>query len=343
MNDTSTILFNFLHSYIQKLKSLKEILSLCGHTYNVITFPNNNNIFSKYTRNIKQFLLLYNVFLGDTNLLEKIKINNCFQIDENKEFNTDLCCISARNGNLDIIKWLFINICNQYTIDTNLIEKICANAAEGGYLNIIEWITKINQTNISWFIPYFACRSGHLEIVIWAYMNKVNIDANNVLTPAAENNHIDIIKWFLTIVISKNENEQFYNISTICCGAARLGNLNILKWLHKNNLDTIVISKKYTGVCDNAVCNGHLDVLKWLRKKAYYWSENTFHIAIMYGHIHILKWIYDNNCPFKQQECMKIIKMKILEISGKTIKDSDHNTDIDKYEEIFQWLENFEG
>ena len=81
--------------------------------------------------------------------------------------------------------------------------------------------------------------------------------------------------------------------------AAEQGCLDTLKRLHRRGL---VIGEDF--VCEAAAKGGQLEVLKWLHKVGYPWNPNTCAYAAQGGHLKILQWLRANDCPWGPVTCV---------------------------------------
>jgi len=71
--------------------------------------------------------------------------------------------------------------------------------------------------------------------------------------------------------------------------AAEHGDLNILKWLLKNNF------KGYSDTFAYAAENGNLDNMKWLLENNFEHDSLTFAYAAKNGNLDNMKWLLENN------------------------------------------------
>lgn len=109
---------------------------------------------------------------------------------------------------------------------------------------------------------------------------------------------LDIIKFFY---INEFAHELFedtedaddvyetYSEENVVKKAIFVGDLNVLKWLHKNT--NLKIKK---NAIDKAASNGHLHVIKWLHENTYQICDFAMNNAIVMGHLHVIKWLHEN-------------------------------------------------
>ena len=107
---------------------------------------------------------------------------------------------------------------------------------------------------------------------------------------AAENGHLDVLKWV------RSQDPPCPWDEETCDYATYHGHLDVLKWLRSQ--DPPCPWDEYA--CHEAASNGHLDVLKWLRSQdpPCPWNEGTCCDAASKGHLDVLKWSIDNGCPY---------------------------------------------
>jgi hypothetical protein len=125
----------------------------------------------------------------------------------------------------------------------------------------------------------------------------------------AKNGNLPFVKWYLDKVFySKSE------VNSIIGGAINGGQLEVLKYIIKNNIGKvsyedigyIVEYGHFTlikwlwdeGICANnestkaAAKNGHLNILKWLLMMGVELDQNGIELAAINGHLKTTKWIY---------------------------------------------------
>jgi len=82
-----------------------------------------------------------------------------------------------------------------------------------------------------------------------------------------------------------------------CMLAARGGQLEILQWAHTNDCPW----KSHT--CDFAARGGHLEVLQWARANNCPWDAHTCACAARAGQLEVLQWAQANGCPWDESTC----------------------------------------
>jgi hypothetical protein len=137
-------------------------------------------------------------------------------------------------------------------------------AARGGHLHVFRWMTERQDGRGPWqtdFISAFAEAAcyGHLEIVKWVHVRRLNRIGRLAFVDAARHGHLEVLKWL-------NEHSDEYIASGISDGmdcAAASGHLATVQWLYEKFKDTVNLARAMEG----AATKGHLDVLQWLHQQ----------------------------------------------------------------------------
>lgn len=95
--------------------------------------------------------------------------------------------------------------------------------------------------------------------------------------------------------------------------AARVGNLDVLRWARANGCPWNVLT------CAYAAAAGHLDILRWARKEGCPWNEATCAFAAAGGHLEVLKWCRANGCPWGEETCASAARGARLEVRGVSV------------------------
>jgi hypothetical protein len=111
---------------------------------------------------------------------------------------------------------------------------------------------------------------------------------------AAQNGHLNIIKWLLSQHLLCVCNKS------ICFHAAIYGQLNVLEWMQTQH--PVHSTKWSDGICRYAAEHSHLNILKWLGIQHIHSTtyNNIFYYAVKYGHLDICKWLVNNNAPISK-------------------------------------------
>ena len=245
--------------------------------------------------------------------------------------------LSAKYGDMNILEWIYNNrnINNELFIDKiNWINNIVFNseyikyhisnknhplifAGEAGNLEVVEYICKKQSRDVTLKVIQetvkYATINGFIDIIIFFNDNykEKNIYSSNIISYAASNGHLNIIKY-----IYENENVNFNNnnnsnqkIEKINLLSGRLaidlaalnGHLDIIKWLDYNKNENCSKNALY-----NACKNGHFDIVKWLiiNKKLLFINRRSIDFAAYNGNIEIIRFLYDNNLRFSTKKAM---------------------------------------
>jgi len=108
-----------------------------------------------------------------------------------------------------------------------------------------------------------------------------------VVQMAAAHGYTDTLQW-----LKDNRCPMYRTSSFIYIGAARLGQLEAIKWLRNEGC------KWDRSAYTFAAMGGHLNVMKYLRSQRCPWSEDACFEAVGGGHLHVLRWAYDSGLRF---------------------------------------------
>jgi len=127
-----------------------------------------------------------------------------------------------------------------------------------------------------WFNDGFKSFGSLLECFEWAHINNVNMYQDQQPGVAASN-------------------------------AAKLGDLDCLKWLHDNDFELD------EETCEAAASEGYLHILQWAIANGCDWDERTCSAATGSGHLHILQWALENRCPWDKKKCLNLAQQRYNE------------------------------
>jgi hypothetical protein len=120
--------------------------------------------------------------------------------------------------------------------------------------------------------------------------NRVLHQYKKIYYKTAKRGDLDLIKKLLAL---NRNNYLDSNIDWTCYGAAKVGNLAILRWMKLHY-------KFDSGVTAYAARGNQFNVLKWLRKYEAPWDFLTTAYAAKSGNIKMLKWCLDNGCKINE-------------------------------------------
>ena len=125
-------------------------------------------------------------------------------------------------------------------------------------------------------IKYILEYSGDLNTAIY-----LNLDTKNIYNPnihtyawACENSQLEIVKW-----LHKNNIKINVNLTDI---ASMYGQMEILVWIHTHTEEVGT-----TDSIDYASVNGHLHIVEWLLKKNYKFTDNAIMWSVARKHYDI--------------------------------------------------------
>ena len=114
------------------------------------------------------------------------------------------------------------------------------------------------------------------------YVNGYRI---NAIDYAARVGNLEVIKW-----LHNNCDAQDICTTWAMNWAASYGHLEVVKWLHENRKEGCT-----NHAMDYAAENGHLEVVKWLHvNRAEGCTVWAINFAVDKGHLDVVKWLYEN-------------------------------------------------
>jgi hypothetical protein len=87
--------------------------------------------------------------------------------------------------------------------------------------------------------------------------------------------------------------------------AARLGQLETLRWLGMHGCAWEPCERGREGPCSSAAAGGHLSVLQWARADGCPWDRMTCARAAEGGRLAVLQWARANGCPWDEGTCSR--------------------------------------
>ena len=124
--------------------------------------------------------------------------------------------------------------------------------------------------------------SNSIQLIEWAKIHPKFSFTNKLGRSAAQKNNLDILKY-----LNKN---NYYFCPKVYCDAINNKNIKIIKWLRKKNVEL----NEYAF--HEAAKIGNLKILKLLKRYNCDWNSVTCNHAISYGNLHSLKWLLRNGC-----------------------------------------------
>ena len=186
------------------------------------------------------------------------------------------------DGNDEIVKYVCENMKERLCIRTALI-----SAAVGGHFELVKWVYEKHRTEYEDkdghqdYHVDSVVSSGNLEMIEWFYERReIFHEYSDPIQQAAENGHLDSIKWLFSI--GYNQSEQAINT------ASENGHLDIVICLISNGF---VADKHDINI---AAANGHLDIVEYLANLGLKCSQYALDNAIKNGFLSVVQWLYEN-------------------------------------------------
>eukprot|EP00752_Nemacystus_decipiens_P005755 g5206.t1 len=232
--------------------------------------------------------------------------------------DVDWCTMSARVGNLEVLRWA-----RRFGCPWD--EETCTLAARGGHIALLLWARRAGcpwnehvceeaasrgdlemlkaarQRGCPWTtnVCALAAGAGHFEVLQWCKARGCRWD-QTTSTAAARSGDLDVVKWV------KEEGCAF--TTHACAVAAGEGHLHVLEWLRSNGCP-------WDGMtCAAAAAGGHLAALQWARTRGCEWGEQTCTFAAGGGHLAILQWCRLNGCSWNERTCASAAKAGHLDL-----------------------------
>jgi hypothetical protein len=146
---------------------------------------------------------------------------------------------------------------------------------------------------------------GYLDLIKHYKVKLTDMEVNL----AAENGHLDILKWHYQIsnkrpsIFSPPHISDYRGFHISIAAYAAIGNqLHVLEWLHKKKAN-------FYRVIDTLSFYGNLYLIKIL----YDWGYNDMTETACYGaalgnHYETFKWLIDHDCHFNTGQCLMATK-----------------------------------
>ncbi len=132
-------------------------------------------------------------------------------------------------------------------------------------------------------VTTFAALHNQYDVITWAIENKLTIRYNTYMNTVNNKN--------LSMLQKLYENDRDImrgrNISDASVIATRMGQLDILKWLHSIDFKF----EKYHIF--SAIENNHMEILKWLISINCIMSEFTMEYAVQCGNLEIINYLHE--------------------------------------------------
>ncbi len=207
-----------IFNQIQKITDKRNFLRTCKK-YNKITSESMSNyVFRATLFNCPHYYCVdkYTLELchdGYFNLIPEHYINK-----NNKML---IPCLAYYN-NIELLELAISKGCSTHDI--------VMYAALGGHISVLEWCAKNNYS--LYIATHYAIQGGHLHILKWLQSNniKFNVIDNSLCNCAADNGHLEILKFLRGIGCPWNDTTYLYALDN--------GNKELVKWMEENGCPT---------------------------------------------------------------------------------------------------------
>ena len=203
------------------------------------------------------------------------------------------------------------------TCDANQIDKHYRNALEFRHVAMIEYLMTDEKMNTK-LIPhytgaylteiYFWCNRfwcvGNIDPfhkpaltqMLWSIIRNVKFnDPSRAMDCAAMIGDIDLVKWTHKNIYDCWTHDSM-NYAALC------GHLDVIKWIHVNQPEACK-----TNAMDFAAWNGHLPVVQWLHSnRTEGCSTKAMDYAAENGHLHVVKWLHEHRNEGCTQDAMDL-------------------------------------
>jgi hypothetical protein len=195
---------------------------------------------------------------------------------------------AASYNRIDMIQYLWEN--NHFYKDDKIMVPYIA--AMYGYIDLLTFChTRIQPWDES--IMRRAIASGRLSCVKYLFDHGCPWN-ERVFMEAAKNNHVDILEFFTAFQTLPRE------VGFI---AARLGHLNVLEFLQKQNFPWC------TEMMNEAAFYNRLECVIFLHEHGCEWNETTMNSAATRRHIDMFVYLCEQGCPMSISACYDAIKL----------------------------------
>lgn len=209
---------------------------------------------------------------GALNILKYMKIKGCKINDYKIPF------ISAKYGNLSCLKYAFEK-------GGNLKRDVAEIAFKHGNFECFKYAI---ENKGDWTVDlFYESVARNDKYLFFKYLHEKGcMITHYIVELCMYSGNMDCMEYIY---------KQNYGFSEeIYYSAARKGYLNFLKFFNAKGL-----MKKTCGMlCIFAIEFGNLECLKYLHKNGYYCDEYTCAVAARTGNLEFLKYLHENGCPW---------------------------------------------
>ena len=197
-----------------------------------------------------------------------------------------------------------------HTMIDNNLKNILLEIFPGALYNIIEdyfshdercycerrWSDIKNSIRIKTFVPQTHLFASSIDDEkLWKYFE------GELLCPsAATDGNLNCLKWS-----HKNEKCKWYRDA--CTNAAESNHFECLKYAYENGCAW------HKRVCEFSACNGNLEMLKYAHENGCDWDKDTCAFAAECGNLECLKYAHENGCEWDEETCSDAVRGNHLE------------------------------
>ena len=283
---------------------------------------------SPYIVSIPKELLL--LILGDLDMASLASL--LMVLGTNNTQNCDSCLVIVKillrcrtkdvvRGSKTILgpdRYIFDHIVQLQKLDERIVNLYRISAIANGHTNILndmfplhipidlsdEEFDIINEQYEKYMniVGLIAAATGYLDGVK-RIIEKDNNAITTVIGNAAENGHLDIVKYLYLLSPEILRPDLYVK-------AAMNGHFHVVKWLYENNVSFDIL------VGSDAAKSGNFEMLKWFHQKGCQLTTYMFVVTVEYGDLEMLKWLRsdENKCPWDARACKMAVRCGKFEV-----------------------------
>ncbi|KAE9115371.1 hypothetical protein PF010_g9352 [Phytophthora fragariae] len=200
---------------------------------------------------------------------------------------------AVEGGQASSVKWLLSN--HTYGVKSIKTMRVIDRGAEHGHLEVLKMFNELSSyecadakrrrvgVSDSWWTivvdpMYFAAKGGHLEVLKWFQVNRMQKCDTDTMDTAAMYGHLEVVKW-LHLNRSEGCTRDAMNAH---------GHLEVVQWLYLNYSESTACS----FAMYDAAAFGHLQIVKWLYENCPSpFSRKAIDRAVRSGHLRVASWL----------------------------------------------------
>lgn len=213
------------------------------------------------------------------------------------EIMRDVCIMAASKGHVGVLQFV---LSQGYYIPSKQVSEL---AAQHGHISILK-VLRESRLPMNRDIAIIASVRDHADIVMFGYEAGFRTQCYGVDLSLLEWLRERDVPWARCAARRLSEGASLQTLlwavqngcpcdaTQVSIGAARAGNLPILRWV----LDMPGLCKT-EDACTQAAEEGHLGVLKWLKQHGWPWDEDVCIAASGRKDLDMLQWAHSQGCP----------------------------------------------